>query len=78
MREVAQENILKKQKEVGLNTDAYTKESRVQMYEEMQAKKIEDDKKSKENSMFKDYHDFEEGLHRKEPITVYNPQGEIR
>ncbi len=48
------------------------------MYEEMEAKKREEEKKGKENSMFKEFYEFEDGLQRKEPITVYNAQGDIR
>lgn len=46
----------RKEKEDGTeNPDAYTKESRVQIYEEMQQKKEEEEKNMKKNSMFKDF-----------------------
>lgn len=58
--------------------NAYTKESRVQQYQEMQAQKEEADRKSKENSMFSDFREFDAKQKKKEPIGVYNPQGDIR
>ena len=38
----------------------------------MQKKKEEDEKKGKENSMFKEFYEFENGLKRSEDISVYN------
>ena len=44
----------------------------------MQEKKREDEKKNSENSMFKDFYEFNDQLNRKEPISVYNNFGDIR
>jgi protein TilB len=41
-------------------------------------KKEADDKKSKENSMFSDFREFEAKQKNKEPMSIYNPQGDIR
>lgn len=48
------------------------------MYKEMEEKKREEEAKGKENSMFKDFHEFEEGLKQKEAPSVYNQFGDIR
>lgn len=40
--------------------DAYTIESRVEAYEEMQARKAEEERRSKENSMFSDFREFDQ------------------
>ena len=53
--------------------NAYTKESRIEQYLELQAQKEESDRKSKENSMFSEFRDFDEKQKKKEPISVYNP-----
>lgn len=69
-----QENIEKKKNMTEEEREAaYSKESRVQQYREMQAQKEADEKKSKENSMFSDFREFDEKQKRKEPISVYNP-----
>ena len=44
----------------------------------MQKKKEEDEKKGKENTMFKEFYEFEAGLKRSEEITVHNASGDIR
>lgn len=61
LRQLVAENIEKKrlEKESGNeNPDAYTKESRVAAYKEMQEKKEEEEKAKKQNSMFKDFDEF--------------------
>lgn len=74
-----QENIEKKKNMTPEEKEAaYSQESRVQQYKEMIAQKEADEKRSKENSMFSDFREFDEKQKRKEPISVYNPQGEIR
>ena len=79
LRIAAAENIEKKKNQDPEELkDAYTKEYRVQQYLEMQAQKEESDRKSKENTMFSDFRDFDEKQKKKEPISVYNPQGDIR
>ena len=60
------------------NENAYTKESRVKLYQEMQEAKKKEEEKNKENSMFKDYYEMEESLKRREPVSVYNAFGDIR
>lgn len=42
------------------------------MYEEMEAQKQAEEAKNKNNSMFKDFHEFEEGMKKNEPPSVYN------
>jgi hypothetical protein len=44
----------------------------------MQEQKRQEEEKSKKNSMFSDFKEFEEKQKKKEPISVYNPWGEIR
>ncbi|TNV78519.1 hypothetical protein FGO68_gene2184 [Halteria grandinella] len=75
----AAENIQKKaQQDPSEMENAYTKESRVQQYQDMQDQKARDEKRQKENSMFSDFKEFDEKNKRKEPPSIYNPQGEIR
>ena len=50
----------RKEKEDGTeNPDAYTKESRIAAYEELKKQKEEEQKRSDENSMFKDFREME-------------------
>eukprot|EP00347_Sterkiella_histriomuscorum_P023729 403333583 len=80
LRVVAQESILKKQrdKDAGVDQDGYTKESRVKMYQELEDQKKQDEEKNKDSSMFKDFHEFEEGQKKREAPSVYNQFGDIR
>lgn len=79
LKVAVEENIRKKESQDPEELkEAYTKESRVQQYEEMQARKREDEERQKKNSMFSDFREFDEQNKKKEPISVYNPQGEIR
>lgn len=81
LRQKAEENKLMKQKEKEEgkeNSDAYTPEYRVKMYEEMQQQKQEQEKKSKENSMFKDFNEMDEMMKKKGPPSVFNQNGELR
>ena len=48
------------------------------MYQEMVAKKEADEKKSNENTMFSDFREFEAKQKKKGPMSIYNPQGDIR
>jgi len=74
LRARAQENIIKKQNEPK-SEDAYTPESRVKLYEEMQADKKRKEEEEKKNSMFAHLDELKE---KKEPPPVYNKQGEVR
>jgi hypothetical protein len=44
----------------------------------MVRQKEEQERKAKENSMFSDFHEFDEKQKKKEPPSIYNPQGDIR
>ena len=44
----------------------------------MQKQKADSEAKSKENSMFSDFREFDHQNKRTEPPPVYNPQGEVR
>ena len=57
---------------------AYTKESRVEAYETLQKQKEESERKSKENSMFSEFREFDEQFKKKPVPSVYTPQGDIR
>jgi protein TilB len=57
---------------------SYTKESRVEAYEQLQRQKEESEAKSKENSMFSDFREFDESFKKKPIPSVYTPQGDIR
>lgn len=48
------------------------------MYKEMEEQKQKEAEKGKENSMFKDFHEFEEGQKRKDAPSVYNQFGDVR
>lgn len=77
---LARKSIEKKvleEKEGTYDPDKYTKDWRRNVYEEQKAKEAEDEKNKSDNSMFKDYNDFnkaqEEG-----PIPIYNKDGSVR
>lgn len=61
----------------GANENAYSAKFRKDCYLEQLQRTEESDKKGKENSMFKDYNDFNETL-KKGPIGIYNKNGDIR
>jgi protein TilB len=60
------------------NPNGYTKEFRRECYLEQKQRDEDRDKKSKENSMFKEYHEFEESMKPQGPPPVYNKDGGIR
>jgi hypothetical protein len=77
----ARKNIEKKilsEKEGNYNPNGYTKEFRRECYMEQKQRDEEKEKRGKENSMFKDYHEFNEMNQPTGPPPVYNSKGEIR
>ena len=75
----SRERIEKKVLEDKLPKDpnAYTKEFRKEVYLEELQRKADQEKAQKENSMFKDFNEFEKTYERK-PVSVYNAKGEVR
>lgn len=59
-------------KEGKFNPNAYTPESRWAYYLEEKEREEESEKKSKENSMFKDYYEFNK---EKGPLSIFNDHG---
>ena len=57
--------------------NAYSKEFRRECYREQVQQKEENERQRKENSMFKDYEEFNKDLEQKD-IPVYNAKGEVR
>lgn len=62
----------------GEKKNGYTKEFRRECYQDQVRQKEEQKKRSEENSMFKDYNEYNESLNQKREIPVYNKDGRIR
>ena len=60
------------------NPNGYTKEFRRECYLEQKQRDEEKEQRSKENSMFKEFHEFEESMKPTGPPPVYNKDGGIR
>jgi hypothetical protein len=61
LRIAAEENIEKKKKITPEEYEQmYTKESRVQQYKDMQEQKRQEEERSKQNSMFSDFREFDQ------------------
>jgi protein TilB len=76
----ARKNIEKKvleEREGTKDPNAYSKEWRRESYEEKVAEEKAKAEKSKQNSMFKEYHELQEE-HKPRPIPVYGKDGRIR
>ena len=56
----------------GLNTNGYTKEFRRECYLDKVKNEEENKKECAENSMFKDYNEFNKDFDKKREIPVYN------
>lgn len=56
----------------------YTKEFRRECYKDQVRQKEEQERKGKENSMFKDYNEYNEEHNQKREVPIYNKNGGIR